>query len=84
MRTGNGTARIAYASLVIVTTTFERVLHLFLFLSAAVAFGVLGLAALERVLADGGRRTIQLGHVALAMAVFLALFIAERIYHLVH
>lgn len=82
--TPSRTSDIAYASPVIVTTSFERVLHLFLFLSAAVAFGVLGLAALERVLADGERRTIQLGHVAFAMAVFLALFIAERIYHLVH
>jgi small neutral amino acid transporter SnatA (MarC family) len=64
----------------VVTTPFERALHLLLFVSAGVGFGVLAIALLERV-SEGARRTVRLMHVVIAMSVFVAFFVAERIYH---
>ena len=66
-----------------VTTPFERALHLLLFVSAAAAFGIAAIALLER-LSEGARRTIRVRHVALSAVVFVAFFVAERIYHAVH
>ena len=66
-----------------VTTPFERGLHLLLFVSAAGALGVAAIALLER-LSDGARRTVRIAHVAVTAVVFLAFFVAERIYHTVH
>ncbi len=66
-----------------VTSTFERALHLLLFVSAAAAIGVIGLAALER-LSEGTRRTVRVIHIAIAASLFGAFFVAERIYHSVH
>jgi hypothetical protein len=66
-----------------VTAPFERALHLLLFISAAAAIGVVAIALLER-LSEGARRTIRIAHVAITGAVFVAVFVAERIYHSVH
>jgi hypothetical protein len=66
-----------------VTTSFERGLHLLLFVSGAAAFGVVAMALLER-LSEGARRTVRFVHVALAGVAFVAFFVAERIYHGVH
>ncbi len=66
-----------------VTTPFERGLHLLLFVSGAAAFGVVAIALLERMSVGAGR-TVRLLHVVLAGAVFVAFFVAERIYHTVH
>jgi hypothetical protein len=66
-----------------VTTPFERGLHLLLFVSGAAAFGVVAIALLERM-SEGARRTVRIVHVALTGVVFVAFFVAERIYHAVH
>ena len=66
-----------------VTTPFERGLHLLLFVSAAAAIGVVAIALLER-LSEGARRSIRILHVAITGVVFVAFFVAERIYHSVH
>ena len=65
------------------TTVFERALHFVLFMSAGLAFAVAALAIIERVTGEG-ERTIRRWHVAVTMTVFIALFAAERVYHLVH
>ena len=66
-----------------VTTPFERALHLLLFVSGAIAIGIVGIAALERLL-DGPRRSVRIVHVAVAAVVFGGFFVAERVYHGVH
>ncbi len=63
------------------TTTFDRVLHLALFVAGGIAFAVSALALLERLTDRGGRRTIRLRHVAIPIAAFAAIGIAERVYH---
>ena len=66
-----------------VTTSFERGLHLLLFVSGAATFGIVALGLLER-LSEGSRRTIRFGHIALTAVVFAAFFVAERVYHSLH
>jgi hypothetical protein len=66
-----------------VTTPFERGLHLLLFVSAAAAFGLIAIALLERM-TTGARRTVRGLYVAIAGVIFVAFFVAERIYHAVH
>lgn len=62
------------------TTAFERVVHVALFVTAGVAFGVLAVAALER-LAGAAERAVRGVHVAVAVGVPCALFVVERLYH---
>jgi hypothetical protein len=68
----------------IITTPLERVIHLALFVSAGIALGVGALFVFERVGGGEARRSIRLFHVAIPGAAFVALFIAERVYHLMH
>lgn len=65
------------------TTTFERAVHLALFIAGALAFAIAALAVLERV-AGGERRVIRFTHVALAGALFGALAVTELVFHLLH
>jgi hypothetical protein len=62
----------------------ENALHLALFVAAAVALAAVVLAVLERLLERGEnhRPTIRFWHVAIPIAVFAAIGIAERLYHL--
>lgn len=62
------------------TTAFERAVHLLLFITAGLGFGVLAVAGLERI-ADGARRSVRNLHVAVAVGVPAMLFVVERIYH---
>ena len=76
--------RRAYAGGVgIVTTPFERALHLLLFVAGGVAFAVVALSVLERF---GGRseRSIRPVYMAIPVAIVAALFVAERVYHAMH
>ena len=59
---------------------FEQAVHVALFVSAGVGFGVVAVAVLERV-GDAGRRAVTRVHLALAVGVPGALFVVERLYH---
>jgi hypothetical protein len=66
------------------TAVADRVLHLALFVAAAVALIVVSLAVLERVLErapSDGTRTIRPLHVITPIAATVAIGIAERLYH---
>ncbi len=67
----------------LVTSPAERAIHLVLFVAAAVAFAVAALAILERI-TGREERSIRLVHVAIPVALFVATFIAERVYHTMH
>lgn len=62
--------------------TFESVVHVALFVSAGLGFGVLAVAGLERI-AGPARRAVTGVHLALAVGVPCALFVVERVYHAV-
>jgi hypothetical protein len=62
------------------TTTFERAIHLALFVVGGVAFAIGALAALERIL-GGEERTIRLRYVAIAAVAFAALAAIEAMFH---
>jgi hypothetical protein len=63
------------------TTAAERAIHLALFVAAGAALAVVVLGALERVLDRTTEPTIRLWHMTIPVAVFVASFIAERLYH---
>ncbi len=65
------------------TTTFERAVHLALFVVGAIAFAVAALAVLERVV-GGERRAIRAVHVVPPIGAFVALAATELIFHLLH
>ena len=62
------------------TTTFERAIHLLLFVVGGLAFAVGGLAVLERA-TGAERQTIRIPHVAAAAGVFVALAVIEALFH---
>lgn len=62
------------------TTTFERAIHLALFIAGGVAFAVAALALLERV-AGGSQRAIRFAYVIGAAGVFGALALVEALFH---
>jgi hypothetical protein len=67
------------------TTTFERAIHLALFIVGGVAFAVGSLAVLERVASSStDSRTISAVHIAVAVGVFVALALTEVVFHLLH
>ena len=66
------------------TAVADRLLHLALFIAAALALVVFVLAVLERTLERdprGGTRSIRPLHVVIPVVVFVAVGIAERLYH---
>ena len=66
------------------TAVADRVLHLTLFVAAAIALVVFALAVLERTLErapEGGSRSIRPVHIAVPIVVFVTVGIAERLYH---
>lgn len=65
------------------TTTFERAIHLALFVAGGIAFAVAALAVLERV-AGGERRAIRWVHVAIAVGCAVVLAATESVFHLLH
>lgn len=68
----------------LVTTSTERAIHLALYIAAAASIAVTGLAVVERLGASGSRAIIRLKHAAIPLALFVALGIAERLYHSLH
>jgi hypothetical protein len=63
------------------TTTFERAIHLLLYVVGGVAFAVAALAVLERV-SGATERAIRLSHVSIAVGAFAALAVTELLFHL--
>jgi hypothetical protein len=61
----------------------ERFLDLAVFIALAVAVGVVGLALLER-LTGAEQRVVTLRRAAIPIAIFIALGIAEVLFHLLH
>jgi hypothetical protein len=66
------------------TTTFERAVHLALFIVGGIAFAVGSLAVLERIGSSSSDRTIRGVHVAVAATAFAALALTELSFHLLH
>lgn len=65
------------------TTTFERAIHLLLFVAGGLAFAVAALALLERAM-GGERRSIRGSHVVGSTAAFIAIALTEVAFHLMH
>ena len=65
------------------TTAVERVIHLLLFIAAAGALGTTALAVVERLLSDDGTAAVRFRYVAGSIGLAVALFVAERLYHVV-
>ena len=66
------------------TSTFDRALHLALFVVGGIAFAVSALALLERIGDREQKPVVRLPHVAIPIAAFAAIGIAERLYHFLH
>jgi hypothetical protein len=63
------------------TTTFERAVHLLLFVVGGIVFAAGALAILERVTGDSAERAIRWVYVAVAGAAFAVLVVIEVMFH---
>jgi hypothetical protein len=64
------------------TTTFERAIHLLLFVVGGLAFAVGALAVLERVAGGSEKRAISWRWVAAGAMAFAGLGLTEALFHL--
>lgn len=62
-------------------SSVDKALHLALFVVGALVVAVAALALLERFVGGDRRRAIGVRHVAIPIAAFAAIGIAERLYH---
>lgn len=62
------------------TAVVDRILHLLLFVAGAIALVVVALAIVERTV-ERSKTSIRAVHMIVPLAVFVAVGIAERLYH---